>query len=127
MLEYITSTEYKELLGVDAPSDFTKLVIDASYYINQKTFGRLTGEIPEEVKYACALIVELESEHETLLSKIAGLKSQNIEGWSETYSTPEELEQDFENKKLNILNQYLNGLVDENGTPLLFVGVDTIG
>lgn len=127
MLEYITSEEYVELLGNDIPSDFTKLVIDASYYINQKTFGRITDNIPDEVKYVCALLVELESAHEELLNKIAGLKSQNIEGWSESYSTPEEIEKDFSNKKEEILKQYLSDVLDSNGTPLLYIGAETIG
>jgi len=42
MLQYITDTEYRKLLGVlDIPNNFNKLVIEASNYINQRTFGRI--------------------------------------------------------------------------------------
>lgn len=59
MLKYITENEYKELLGVESiPNNFNKLVIEASNYINQNTYGRIDkNNIPEQVKYVTCLIM----------------------------------------------------------------------
>ena len=82
MLKYITEEEYKELLGKNSiPNDFNNLVIQASNYINYKTFGRIDkNNIPKQVKYVTCLIINLQEEENTKLSEIGNLKSQNIEG-----------------------------------------------
>ena len=125
MLKYITGEEYKELLGAKSiPDNFNNLVIEASNYINYKTFGRIDeNNIPEQVKYVTCLIVNLQDEENTKLSEIGNLKSQNIEGWSESYSTPEEIKTDYEDKKQKVLNQYLWNVIGIDGNPLLYCGV----
>lgn len=125
MLKYITEKEYKELLGAESiPDNFNNLVIEASNYINYKTFGRIDeNNIPEQVKYVTCLIIDLINEENTKLSEIGNLKSQNIEGWSESYSTPEEIKTDYEDKKYSTLNQYLWNVIGIDGNPLLYSGV----
>ena len=114
MLKYITETEYKELLGKDSiPNDFNNLVIKASSYINYNTHGRIDkNDVPEQVKYTTCLIVDLINEENDKLSKIGNLKSQNIEGWSESYSTPEEIKTDYENKKYSTLKKIYGMLLE---------------
>lgn len=125
MLKYITDQEYIELLDAESiPDNFDNLVIKASNYINQQTFGRIVeNNIPEQVKYVTCLIVDLINEQETKLNKIGNLKSQNIEGWSESYSTPEEIKTDYEDKKEKVLQQYLWNVIGNDGNPLLYRGV----
>lgn len=124
MLKYITEEEYIELLGAESiPDNFENLVIEASNYINYKTFGRIGNNIPEQVKYVTCLIVNLINEQETKISEIGNLKSQNIEGWSETYSTPEEIKKDYAEKMHETLKQYLWNVIGEDGNPLLYCGV----
>lgn len=125
MLKYITEEEYKELLGTESiPDDFNNLVIEASNYINYKTYERIDkNNIPEQVKYVTCLIVDLQNEENTKLNEIGNLKSQNIEGWSESYSTPEEIKADYEDKKYSKLKQYLWNVIDVDGNPLLYAGV----
>lgn len=125
MLKYITEEEYKELLGAESiPDNFDNLVIEASNYINYKTFGRIDeNNIPEQVKYVTCLIIGLINEENTKLNEIGNLKSQNIEGWSESYSTPEEIKTDYENKKYSTLKQYLWNVIGADGNPLLYSGV----
>lgn len=124
MLKYITSKEYQELLGKSIPNNFNQLVIEASSYINRQTFGRIdTNNVPEEVKYATCLIVDLINEEQNKLSEIGNLKSQNIEGWSETYSTPEEIKTDYADKKESTLKEYLWDVIGIDGNPLLYCGV----
>lgn len=125
MLKYITQDEYKELLGATSiPDNFNNLVIEASNYINYKTFGRIDKDnIPEQVKYVTCLIIDLQDEENTKLSEIGNLKSQNIEGWSESYATPDEIKSDYEDKKQKTLNKYLWDVIGIDGNPLLYCGV----
>ena len=126
MLTYLTDEEeYKKLLGADnVPKDFKKLNIEASNYINHRTFGRIDeNNIPEQVKYVTCLIINLIVEENTQLSEIGNLKSQNIEGWSESYSTPEEVKQDYEDKKQKAINQYFWNVIGTDGNPLPYCGV----
>ena len=125
MLTYLKDEEeYKSILGTDnVPNDFKNLNIKASNYINHKTFGRIDkNNLPEQVKYVTCLIVNLQEEN-TKLSEIGNLKSQNIEGWSESYSTPEEIKSDYEDKKQKAINQYLWNVIGIDGNPLLYCGV----
>ena len=126
MLTYLKDEEeYKEQLGTDnVPNDFKNLNIKASSYINFNTHGRIDiNDIPEQVKYTTCLIIKLIDEENTKLSEIGNLKSQNIEGWSESYSTPEEVKADYEDKKYSTLKQYLWNVIGTDGNPLLYSGV----
>ena len=126
MLKYITDKdEYIKILGAkNVPDDFDNLNIQASNYINYKTFGRIDeNNIPEQVKYVTCLIINLQNEENTKLSEIGNLKSQNIEGWSESYSTPEEIKADYEDKKQKAINQYLWNVIGIDGNPLPYCGV----
>ena len=106
------------------PSNFNNLNIEASNYINYKTFGRIDiNDIPEQVQYVTCLIIDLQDEENTKLSEIGNLKSQNIEGWSESYSTPEEIKSDYEEKKYFTLKKYLWNVIGTDGNPLLHCGV----
>ena len=125
MLKYIEDEdEYLKTLGAkNVPENFNNLNIQASAYINHKTFGRIDeNNIPEQVKYATCLIINLQEEENTKLSEIGNLKSQNIEGWSESYSTPEEIKTDYENKKYKVLRENLWNVIGIDGNPLLYCG-----
>lgn len=126
MLRYIKDEdEYlKTLEKQDVPNDFNNLNIKASNYINYNTHGRIDiNDIPEQVKYVTCLIIDLINEEEAKLSQIGNLKSQNIEGWSESYSTPEEIKADYEDKKYSTLKQCLWDVIGTDGNPLLYCGV----
>lgn len=125
MLKYIDQEEYKKLLGTEnVPNNFSKLVIEASNYINHNTHERIDkNNIPEQVKYATCLIIDLLNEQEEKISEIGNLKSQEIEGWKETYATPEEIKKDYDSKKYSVLQTYLWNVIGIDGNPLLYCGV----
>ena len=126
MLKYITDKDgYIKVLGAkNVADDFDNLNIQASNYINYKTFGRIDeNNVPEQVKYVTCLIINLQDEENTKLSEIGNLKSQNIQRWSESYSTPEEIKADYEDKKYSTLKQYLWNVIGTDGNPLLYCGV----
>lgn len=129
MLTFVTDNEYIELLDADSiPDNFNQLNIEASSYIEQKTSGRINkSNIPEQVKYATCLMINLLQEENTKLIEIGNLSSQNIEGWSETYLSPEETKKSYENQKQGVLNTYLWNVLGIDGKPLLYKGVDVIG
>lgn len=126
MLTYITNKEYIRLLGAQSiPNNFNNLVIQASNYINHNTHGRIDeNNVPEQVKYVTCLIVNLIAEEDDILSKIGNLKSQEIEGWHESYFTPEEIKSDYEKRKKQILSDYLWNVIGTDGNPLLYCGVN---
>lgn len=126
MLKYLTDkSEYMKLLGAkNVPDNFDNLNIKASNYINYNTHGRIdVNDIPEQVKYVTCLIIDLEEERSKKLAEIGNLKSQNIEGWSESYLTPDEIKKDYSEKKYVILKEYLWNVVGKDGNPLLYSGV----
>ena len=126
MLTYLKDEEeYKSILGTDnVPNDFKNLNIKASSYINKNTHGRIDkSNIPEQVQYVTCLIIDLINEENTKLSEIGNLKSQNIEGWSESYSTPEEIKNDYEQQKYKVLQENLWDVIGTDGNPLLYCGV----
>lgn len=126
MLKYLKDgSEYKSVLGVESiPDNFNKLNIEASNYINQQTQGRINeNSIPEKVKYVTCLVIDLESKAEKQKSEIGNLKSQNIEGWSENYSTPEEIDAELKENKRKILETYLWDVIGKDGNLLLYCGV----
>lgn len=126
MLKYLTDkSEYMKLLGAkNVPDNFDNLNIKASNYINCNTHGRIdVNDIPEQVKYVTCLIIDLEEEQSKKLAEIGNLKSQNIEGWSESYSTPDEIKKDYSEKRYSILKEYLWNVVGKDGNPLLYRGV----
>lgn len=125
MLKYIREDEYKELLGATSiPNNFNKLAIEASSYINYSTHNRIDeNKVSENVKYVTCLIIDLIKEQNEKISEIGNLKSQDIEGWKETYITPEEIEKDYSQKKYSILKQYLSREIGKDGQLLLYSGV----
>lgn len=126
MLTYLKDEdEFKKQLGTeDVPKDFKNLNIKASSYINFNTHGRIDiNDIPEQVKYTTCLIINLLNEENQKLSEIGNLKSQNVEGWSESYSTPEEIKSDYANKKYSTLQEQLWNVIGTDGNSLLYCGV----
>lgn len=125
MLEYVTEDEYVKLLSADSvPDNFKSLVIEASNDINHETHGRIDkNNVPEQVKYVTCLIINLIIERNVKLKEVGNLKSQNIEGWSETFATPEEIKKDYSEKLQETLSKYLWDVIGRDGNPLLYRGV----
>lgn len=125
MLKYVTENEYKELLGKQSiPDNFDNLDIKASTYINHKTYGRIdVNDIPQEVKYVTCLLIDLINEKELKVGNIDNLKSENIEGWSVSYQTADEIELEYSDRMYETLQDYLWNTVGSDGNRLLYGGV----
>lgn len=125
MLKYVTENEYKELLGKQSiPDNFDNLDIKASTYINHKTYGRIDiNDIPQEVKYVTCLLIDLINEKELKVGNIDNLRSENIEGWSVSYQTADEIELEYSDRMYETLQDYLWNTVGSDGNRLLYGGV----
>lgn len=125
MLKYVKKEEYLKLTGAESvPADFNKLAIEASNYINMQTFGRVDPKnVQEQVKYVTCLIIDLLDRKNCELDEIGTLKSQNIEGWSEAYATPDEIRNNYVNAMRNTLRIYLSDVKAADGRSILCRGV----
>lgn len=124
MLSYIKKDEYLKLTGAESvPAGFNSLAIEASNYINVQTLGRVDpNSLEVQVKYVTCLIIDLIFKRNKELEEIGALKSQNIEGWSESYATPDEIRNNCANKMRDTLKIYLSDVKAADGQSLLYKG-----
>lgn len=125
MKTYVNKSYYINNYKGEVPeTKLDKLIIEASSYIKQHTRDRISiNDIPDEVKYATCLIIDKLYDAKKQKDEMGNLKSQNIEGWSETYKTDEEINSNLEKEKLEILNTYLSDVIGIDGNFLLYAGV----
>ena len=131
--QYLTYNEYKELGGTLEETPFNLLEFEARKKIDERTLQRLkdidSNEIPQEVKLCeFKMINSLQTylkTHESI-SEAAGIKSENIDGYSITYFTTSEINEMLKSKnnELNdLIETYLFGLII-NDEHLIYVGLD---
>lgn len=124
---YIDLAYYQENGGKTGitSADFARDEFRARKLVDQLTQGRVAKmqEAPEAVKLLMVELIQMESAQGAKLMEAQPVTSFSNDGYSETYADPltadrvKELEYD-------LINQYLTGEVDDNGTPLLYLGVD---
>lgn len=124
MKQYIDNNFYTGVYKGDVPeTELEKLIIEASSYIKRNTSDRISAKnIPKEVQYATCFIIDEIYNAKKQKQKMKNLKSQNIEGWQETYKSDEEISKNLENEKQKILDNYLSDLIGIDGLPLLYIG-----
>ena len=124
MLEFINETEYKDITGATSvPNNFDQLNIEASAYIDRQTFNRVNpSDIPEEVKQCTCYLIDLLVEEEDAIKDVSKIKSENVDGWSRTYATSDEVKKTYNNKKQDLLELYLSKVFGYDGNLLLYRG-----
>lgn len=124
MLKYITKDEYVDLLDAESiPNNLENLIIEASNFIDYHTRKRIDKNNPsEQIKYVTCLLVNLIDEEKAKINEIGNLQAENVEGWSKTYTTPEEVKEDYKSRKIDILKKYLTYEIGIDGLPLLYIG-----
>ncbi len=125
MKTYIDKTYYFSIYKGEVPeAKLDKLIMEASSYVRKHTSDRVSiNNIPDEVKHATCLIIDKIYDTEKQKGEMGSLKSQNIEGWSETYKTDEEINSNLEKEKFEILNTFLSDVIGMDGNLLLYRGV----
>ncbi len=122
---YLTYEEYAQLGGTLAAPDFTLAEFKARKRIDGLTLSRVQNmqAVPQAVKMCCMAIIAVESKSGfEAQAATPAVASFNTDGYSQTFShiSTEETEAGLN----NIVRTYLCGETDDNGTPLLYRGLD---
>lgn len=124
--QYLTYAEYQSYGGTASNTDFTMLEFRARKRIDRLTASRVQSmaTVPEAVKLCMMSLIGIDSK--------AGAEAQvdnpvvtsfNTDGYSESYGKA--LSVDEADKTMSIsIRSMLWGETDDNGTPLLYRGLD---
>lgn len=131
---YISKLEFMNMMSpmmgeiycLDLPdATFKHFELRARKAVDRLTQGRIKKmeNIPEPVSHLMADLIQLELSMAARTGKNAGpVTSFSNDGYSETYAaplTPEQLQDEQE----RMILEYLSDEVDDNGVPLLYLGV----
>lgn len=125
--EYLTHEEYTSLGGTLAEMPFKILEFNARQVIDKYTFGRLKDleEQNQEVKMCVFQLINTLNNYELNEATKNGIESENIDGYSVSYSKPTKESNEAKNNELrDIVKTYLIDCKLENGTPYMYVGAD---
>ena len=122
---YIDLEYYKSNGGIDmADAAFSRNEYRARKVVDRLTQGRVQNmaAVPEAVKRMMVELIGLEANQGAEMLQHQAVSSFSNDGYSETYAEPltEERVKAIEYK---LVNEYLSEETDDNGVPLLFLGV----
>lgn len=127
--QYLTYEEYKRLGGTINLMPFNLLEFESRRKIDNRTQNRLENAetIPQEVKMCEYLMINKMSEYDEKLDKINSsfIKSENIDGYSVSYSTDSEVAQILKNKQQeleDIMEDMLMNVI-VNNEHIMYLGV----
>ena len=88
--QYLTYAEYQGLGGTLVQTSFNLLEFEARQIIDKYTFGRLKNlnTQNQEVKLCVYKLINLENGYKSLEAQNRGKASENIDGYSVSYTTP---------------------------------------
>lgn len=118
---YLTYEEYKTRGGTLEDAAFSRFAFGAEQTIRRVTFGRVDGmqKVPESVKWLVFELVELAA---GAAESTARVTSETVGAWSKSYEVVTEEERQA--KANALIRNYLAAETDDNGVPLLYLGVD---
>ena len=93
--------------------------------VDKLTQNRIQGmkEVPEAVKLLMIELIPLENNLGAAVQDNQAVTSFSNDGYSETYADPL-TEERLKEIEYNLIREYLSGEKDDNGVPLLYLGVD---
>ena len=123
---YIDLTYYLNNGGKQSMTDaaFTRNEYRARKLVDKMTQGRVKkmANVPEAVERLMVELVTLEDNQGAELAEKQAAKSFSNDGYSETYADPLTGEQ-MKEIECNLISEYLSEETDDEGTPLLYLGV----
>lgn len=110
--------------GVMTDDAFRRYVFRAQKIVDRYTQGRVKkmAVVPEAVKRLMVELVTLESTQGAEIAENQAVQSFSNDGYSETYADPLTAER-VKQIECELIMEYLSDEVDDDGTPLLFLGV----
>lgn len=125
--QYLAYAEYTSLGGTLPEMPFKILEFNARQQIDKYTLGRLkTLETQnQEVKLCVYKLIDAMGEYSSNEAIKRGVSSENIDGYSISYSTPTKDLYEAKNSEIkDIIRTYLVDCKLEDGTPYMYVGAD---
>lgn len=118
---YLSYDKYREWGGTIDDAAFSRFAFGAEQTVRRATFGRVDrmGEVPESVKWLVFELVELAA---GAAESTARVTSETVGEWSKNYEVVTEA--DRQTKVNALIRNYLAAETDDNGIPLLYLGVD---
>lgn len=123
---YLTYEEFYDFWGGDvSEADFPRLSYRACKFLDLHTHSRVKAmaQVPAAVKRALVEIIMIDSNSAATLSNQQSVKSYSTDGYSETMSDGLSASE-VDALKYDVLLEYLGEETDDNGTPLMYAGVD---
>ena len=126
--QYLSYTEYKELGGTLEEVPFNELEFECRKIIDSRTQNRLHSvtDIPDEVKMCEFKMINSIVSYNTAKEQAqSGVKSENIDGYSVTYLTSNEIQQLITTQIADmqeLVSTYLFGVI-VNNEHILYCGV----
>lgn len=104
---------------------FRRVAFRCEKIIDRYTQGRIRkmSQIPEAVMHLMVELVTLEATQGGAVTENRAVSSFSNDGYSETYADPL-TEEKIKEIESNLILEYLSGETDDNGTPLLWLGVE---
>lgn len=122
---YIDLTYYQANGGREmTEAAFSRSEFRARKLVDRLTQGRVKSmtKVPEAVKRLMVELVSLEESQGAELTQQQAVTSFSNDGYSETYADPLTGER-VKEIECDLISEYLSDEVDDNGVPLLYLGV----
>lgn len=130
MAQYLTYDEYVELGGTMPAENYRLAEIKARARIDALTQGRVAymQTVPEQVQAAMMEIITVDSTYSAAAQAAAPVAASfTTDGYSESYGSAESRTAAIEKQLTGSIETLLDGVTDDDGVPLLYAGVPTIG
>ena len=127
---YLTYEQYLSWGGTLGEAAFGLAEIKARSRIDAMTQGRVAymATVPEQVQAAMMEIITVDQTYSAAAQAAAPVvASFTTDGYSETYGSAESRTAAIEKQLTASIETLLDGLTDDEGTPLLYAGVPTAG
>ena len=120
-MKYLSYGEYREWGGTAEEAAFLRFAFGAEQTVRRATFGRVDRmqNVPETVKWLVFELVKLSEEGER---ENANVTAEKVGEWSKNYAVTTEAERKA--KASALIRDYLMAETDDNGVPLMYLGVD---
>ena len=126
MAQYLSYEEYVVLGGKLGEAEYPSAELKARRRIDAMTHGRVArmARVPEEVKAAVAEIIDVEAVYGATAQAAAPVaESFSTDGYSESYGDARARGQEVRRQLAEGIAALLDGVTDDEGTPLLYAGV----
>ena len=130
MAQYLTYAQYQAWGGGLSESAFNLAEIKARSRIDAMTQGRVAymAQVPEQVQAAMMEIITVDGTYSASAQAAAPVAASfTTDGYSESYGSAETRTAAIEKQLTGSIETLLDGVTEDDGTPLLYAGVQTVG